>query len=233
MREAIAELAERVGIAALTRAHGSLSLEDTKRFRENLQTRLAKESVYYPIYDSLETAIPDVLGQGKLAEIATSKSIRQREGNALESFASPLSDMWQDVVQQEASLASQEHWRKADALFREGQTTEAARELAHAVVCILAATAAMEGWPHVGDEQMHDAITALASSAMLEQPSDTYGLAPDRGVDLTNAYGASVGFPDLLMFDSMDRTPEEAEADARYYAELAINLTKELSGREW
>ncbi len=236
MRESIIELAERVGIAALTKAHGSLSPEDAERFRENLKARLDREEAHYPIYDSLDTAIPDMLGQGKLAEIATSRFIRQREGNISESFATPLTGMWQDVIQEEASLAAQEHWGKADTLFRDGQTTEAARELTHAVVCMVAATAAMQGWPHAGDEQIHDAITALAAGAMPKQPSDTYSLilnAPDKGVDLTNAYGASVGFPDLLMYDPMDRTPEEAEADARYYAELAINLIKELSGRKW
>lgn len=42
-----------------------------------------------------------------------------------------------------------------------------------------------------------------------------------------------MGFPDTLMYDPMDRTPQEAEADARYYAQLAIDLIKELSGRKW
>ena len=79
----------------------------------------------------METAIPGVLGQRKLAEIATSKSIRQGEGNISEPLGTPLTDMWQDVVQEEASLAAGEHWKKADVLFREGQTVEAARELTH------------------------------------------------------------------------------------------------------
>ena len=225
MREAIADLAERVGIAALTKTHGSLSPEDAERFRNNLRARLGKEEVRYPIYDSLETAIPDVLQQGKLAEIATSRSIRQEEGNGSGSFATPLTAMWQQVVQEEATLAAQEHWRKAATLFKIGQATEAARELALAVVCMVAATAAMEGWPHAGDEQIDNAISTLAGGVKPEQPS--------KGVDLHNAYGASVGFSDLLMYDPMGRSLEEAEADARYYAELATDLIKELSGRKW
>ena len=225
MREAIVDLAERVGVAALTKTHGSLSPEDTERFRDNLKARLDREEVHYPIRYSLATAIPDVLGQGKLAEIATSRSIRQKEGNGPEFFATPLTDMWQQVIQEEASLAAQEHWGKADALFRGGQATEAARELTHAVVCMVAATAALKGWPHAGDEQIHNAISILAGGVKPEQPS--------KGEDLTNAYGASVGFSDLLMYDPMGRTLEEAEADARYYAELATDLIKELSGRQW
>ena len=236
MREAIVELAERVGIAALKRVHGRLSDSEAAQFREHLKARLDREETKYPIYESLETAIPDVLELGKLAEIATSKSIRQRERNISESFGTPLSDMWQTVVQEEASLAAEEHWKKAGKLFREEQTTEAARELTRAVVCTVAATAAAQGWPHAGDEQMHDAITALATGKMPTKPSDTYELvlhAPDKGADLTSAFGACMGFPDTLMYDPMDRTPQEAEADARYYAQLAIDLIKELSGRKW
>ena len=133
MREAIVELAERVGITALTRAHGRLSPGDEERFRENLKARLDREETQHPIYESLETAIPGVLGQRKLAEIATSKSIRQGKGNISEPLGTPLTDMWQDVVQEEASLAAGEHWKKADVLFREGQTVEAARELTHPI----------------------------------------------------------------------------------------------------
>lgn len=84
--------------------------------------------------------------------------------------------MWQTVVQEEASLADEEHWRKAGMLFGEEQTTEAARELTRAVVCTVAATAAAQGWPHAGGEQAHAAITALATGKMPDKPSDTYGL---------------------------------------------------------
>ena len=89
----------------------------------------------------------------------------------------------------------------------------------------MAATAAMEGWPHASDEQIDNAISTLAGGVDPEQPS--------KGVDLHNAYGASVGFSDLLMYDPTGRTLEEAEADARYYAGLATDLIKELSGRKW
>lgn len=71
MREAIVELAERVGMAALVRVHGSLSDSEAAQFREHLKARLDREETQYAIYESLETAIPDVLGLGKLAEIAT------------------------------------------------------------------------------------------------------------------------------------------------------------------
>ena len=100
MREAIVDLAERVGIAALTKTHGNLSPEDAERFRDYLRARLDKEEVHYPIYCLLETAIPDLLQQGKLAEVSTSRLIRQKEGNESESFTAPLTDMWRQVIQE-------------------------------------------------------------------------------------------------------------------------------------
>ena len=235
MREAIIALAERAGIAALTREHGTLSSEDIKRFRTNLKARLEREEAAYPIYEALETALPDVLQIGKMAEIATAQIIRQREGANSTGWRTPLSDQWGEVLREVAGQATKEHLRRADALFGEEKIIEAAEEMTHAVVCQVAAIAAQKGWPHSGDKEVYDAVTALASGRMPVEAEDTYrlmGAASDRGVDFSNAFGAAMGLPESLRLGMSNRTAREARDDSEYYARKAMDLARELAERE-
>lgn len=232
MREAIIALAERAGIAALTKEYGMLSSEDIQSFKATFKAKLEREEVIYPIYEALETALPDVLQIGKMAEIATAQIIRQREGKNSTGWRTPLSDHWGEVLQEVAEQAMKEHLKRADALFGEEKTIEAAEEMTHAVVCQVATIAAKKGWPHSRDKEIYDVITALATGQLPVETGDTYRLmetASDRGADFSNAFGASMGLPESLRMGISGRTATEAREDSAYYARMATNLAKELS----
>ena len=131
MKEAVNAL-RAMGIAALTREHGKLSNEDMERFRTNLKSRLEREEAIY-IYVALETALPDVLKVGEMAEIATAQKIRQREGMNSTGWTTPLTNHWGEVLQEVAEQATKEHLERAESLFGEERTVEAAEEMTHAV----------------------------------------------------------------------------------------------------
>ena len=235
MREAIIALAERAGIAALIREYETISDEDIQSFKTAFKARLEREESVYPIYEALETALPSLLQIGKMAETATAQIIRQREGKNSTGWRTPLSDHWGEVLQEVAEQATKEHLRAADALFGEEKTIEAAEEMTHAIVCQVAAIAARKGWPHAGETQMYDAVTALATGHLPAEAEETYRLmetASDRGVDFSNAFGASMGLPESLRAGISGRTSPEAQEDSEYYARKAMSLAKELSERE-
>ena len=232
MKEAINALAERVGIAALTREHGKPSSEDMEHFRTNLKSRLEREEAIYPIYVALETALPEVLQVGKMAEVATAQIIRQREGTNSTGWKTPLTDHWREVLQEVAEQATEEHLERAETLFGEEKIVEAAEEMTHAVVCQVAAIAAGRGWPHSEENQIYDAVTALATGRIPEEAEDTYKLmatASDKGIDLANAFGASMGRPESLRMKMSNETVQEAREDSQYYARTAIELARQLS----
>ena len=235
MKEAIADLAEMVGIEALTREHGMLSSEDRLRFRTNLRARLEREETFYPIYEALETALPGVLHKGKMAEIATARIIGQREGRNSTDGILPLTSHWGEVLQEVAEQATKEHLKRAGALFGEGKIIEATEEMTNAVVSQVVAIAARKGWPHSGEEEIYHAVTALATGRLPDEAEDTHRLmetASDTGVDFSNAFGASMGLPESLRMGISGRTPAEAREDSEYYARMATNLAKDLSKRE-
>ena len=232
MKEAINALAERVGIAALTREHGELSDQDIERFRTNLNARLEREEAIYPIYEALETALPDVLQIGKTAEIVTAQVMQQREETNSTGWGTPLTDRWGEILQEVAEQATKEHFERAEALFGEENVIEAAEEMTHVVVCQVAAIAAKKGWPHSGESQIYDAVTALATGQIPIEAEDTYrlmGTASDRGVDFSNAFGASMGLPESLRMEMSSRTTQEARDDSEYYARRATDLARGLS----
>ena len=183
MKEAVNALAEQVGIAALIREHGKLSNEDMERFRTNLKSRLEREEAIYPIYVALETALPEVLQVGKMAEAATAQIIRQREGTNSTGWETPLTDHWREVLQEVAEQATEEHLERAETLFGEERTVEAAEEMTHAVVCQVAAIAASRGWPHSEENQIYDTVTALATGRIPEGAEVTVqtGSNPSEG----------------------------------------------------
>ena len=235
MKEAIETLAERVGIAALTREHGKLSNEDIERFRTNLRARLEREEEIHPIYAALDLALEDMLDIGKKAEITTAQVIRQREGTNSTDWSTPLTDHWGEVLQEVAEQATKEHLERAEALFGEENVIEAAEEMTHAVVCQVTAIAAKGGWPHSEETQIYDAVTALATGRIPVEAEDTYklmGTASDKGIDLSNAFGASMGHPESLRTGMSNETPQEAREDSQYYARTTIELARELSERE-
>ena len=235
MREAIATLAERVGIAALIRQHGKLSSEDIQSFKTTLRAKLEREETIYPIYEALETALPDVIQLGKMAEIATAQIISQREGKKSTTWKTPLSDHWGEVLQEVAEQATGEHLERAEILFGEEKTVQAAEEMTHAVVCQVAAIAASRGLPHSEENQMYDAVTTLATGHVPAEAEDTRRLmetASDRGIDFSNAFGACMSLPESLRMELSGRTASEAREDSEYYSRKAIDLAKELSGKE-
>ena len=63
---------------------------------------------------------------------------------------------------------------------------------------------------------------------------DTYklmGTASDRGIDLANAFGASMGHPESLRMGMSNETNRQAREDSQYYAQTAMELARELSER--
>ena len=234
MQVAVYDLAERVGIVALAKTHGVLDEETVGKFKRNFKARLERKETTYPLYDALEVALPEVLEAGLMAAIATSQTLRRQKQITTQEWETPLSGQWRTTIEEEAAKLVAEHFAAAESLFRSGETLRATEELTHAVVCQVVAIAASKGWPHSSDQQISDAITALATGQLPDENADLYTLlksASEEGINLISAFGAAIGQPDTVRFGLFYEGNEGIEEDSQHFAKRAIELANWMSGR--
>ena len=147
MTIAIHDLAERVAIAAVSKAYGPVDENFKARLKRNFQARLKLKEGRYPIYDAIDTAFHEVFQAGINAAVATSAAYNLPQMQAGEGWSTPISDEWQNTIGEVATESAYEHFAAAKHLFNGGQQLRATERLAEAVISSIAAIAARKGWP--------------------------------------------------------------------------------------
>ena len=231
----IHDLAERVAIAAVTKAHGPVDENFQARFRHNFQARLELKERRYLIYEALDTAFHEVLEAGFNASVVTSAAFGLPRMQADQGWNTPISEEWQNTIYEVATQAAYEYFDAAQRLFDSGQPLPATERLTDAITASIAAIAARKGWPHSNDMDIANAVTALATGQMPDETADLYELmqsASEQGQDLFSAFGAAMGQPDAVRFayySSADGSDDDAQRFAKATVQLANRIAQPTS----
>ena len=232
MITAIRDLAERVAIAAVTKAYGPVDENFKARFKRNFQARLEVKERRYPIYDAIDTAFHEVFAAGINAAIATSAAYSLPHMQAGGGWNTPISDEWQNTIGEVATQAAYEHFAAAQGLFNSGQHLRATERLTEAVISSIAAIAARKGWPHANEMDVVRAVTTLAAGEIPDETTDLYELmlsASEQGQDLLSAFGAAMGQPDAVRF-AYYNSADGSDDDAQRFARDAVQLANRIAG---
>ena len=231
MPTVIHDLAERVAIAAVTKAYGPVDEKFQARFRYNFQARLELKERRYPIYEALDTAFHEVLEAGFTAAVATGAAFGRPQMQAGQGWNTPISEEWQNTIDEVATQAAYEHFDAARQLFDSGQPLPATERLTDAITASITAIAARKGWPHSNDTDIANAVTALATGKMPDETADLYELmqsASDQGQDLFSAFGAAMGQPDAVRFAYYSSA--DGSDDAQRFAKATVQLANRIAG---
>lgn len=224
----------------LQNAIGQRSAADEERLLANVEARIPSYTGRYPILgllDQLET----VAYAGHAAAGATNAAIKHQRGmpnlgwdDELSRFRTPITDQWRQAIQASGHDATQEYFRQASIYFDEGQPEKATERLCRAIICSIAATAALLGWPHQDRDDDLRAVVALATGSLPPEDESIYKLlqsASHQGQDLNSAFAAAMGQPEAVRtgaYDEAGRTTEEAFLFARTAVNLADQLGRKL-----
>ena len=218
---------------------GTLSGTDEARLRANLEARIPFYTGRYPILGLLNQ-LEALADAGHAAIVATDTAIkRQREipnlawDEELGSFRTPITDQWQRAIQESAEETAQEYFRKATAYFDDEQDEQATECLCSAIVCSIAATAALLGWPHQDRDDDLRAVVALATGSLPPEGESIYKLlqsASQQGQDLNSAFAAAMGQPEAVRTGAYDEAGRTAD-EALHFAKTAVNLADQLGRR--
>lgn len=237
IKDVILHAAQRV----VEKTSGGLSASDKRKLREGLEKRMAQYEGPNPILG--------VLGQwdagadaGEAATAATDAALRAQRGHPalswddeLGKFRAPITDLWSSAIRESAEEAAEEYFRKASVCFDNGQREEATEHLCSAVICTIAALAAVMGWPHRDREDDLNAMIGIATGALPGPGDSVYemlGSASKQGQDLNSAFAAAMGQPTAVRsgaYDDAGRTQDEVTMFARDAVTLAGELGRRLA----
>lgn len=225
---------------AISNTTGDFSAADEARLRANLEARIPLYTERYPILGLLNE-LDAVADAGHASAVATDTAIkRQRRipnlgwDDDLGKFRTPLSDQWANAIRESAAEASEEYFRKASTYFEENQHEQATECLCSAIICSIAATAALLGWPHRDRDDDLKTVVALATGSLPAEGESVYRLlqsASQEGQDLNSAFAAAIGQPDAVRtgaYQEAGRTNDEAFLFARTAIILADQLSRRL-----
>ena len=236
IRDVILRTAQRV----LERTSGNLSELEKQILLDNIEARIAKYEGLNPILG--------VLGQwdagtdaGHAAAVTTNAAIRtqRRQPNLgwdedLGTFRTPITDQWSSAIRESAEETAQEYFHKASICFDDGQHEQATEHLCSAVICSIAAIAALMGWPHRDRDDDLNAVVALATGSLPEHGQSIYQMlqsASQQGQDLNSAFAAAMGQPEAVRsgaYDDAGRTRDEAIMFAKNVVTLADQLGRRI-----
>ena len=232
MATVIHDLAERVAIAAVTKICGPVDEKFPARFRRNFQARLELKERRYPIYDAINTAFHEALDAGFTPAVASSSALGLSPLQSGQSWDVPISEEWQNIIEEVATQAAYEHFDAAQGLFDSGQPLPATERLTAAITASIAAIAARKGWPHSDNMDIANAVAALATGQMPDESVDLYELmqsASDQGQDLFSAFGAAMGQPDAVRF-AYYNSADGSDGDAQRFAKDTVRLANRMAG---
>ena len=224
----------------LSNTAGDLSAADEARLRANLEGRIPLYTERYPILGLLNE-LDAVADAGHAAAVATNAAIKQQHGipnlgwdDELGKFRTPITDQWTNAIRESAAEAAEEYFRKASTYFEKNQREQATECLCSAIICSIAATAALLGWPHRDRDDDLRTVVALATGSLPAEGESVYKLlqsASQQGQDLNSAFAAAMGQPDAVRtgaYQEAGRTNDEAFLFARTAVTLADQLGRRL-----
>ena len=224
----------------LSNTTGDLSAADEARLRANLEGRIPLYTERYPILGLLNE-LDAVADAGHAASVATNAAIKQQHGipnlgwdDELGKFRTPITDQWTNAIRESAAEAAEEYFRKASTYFEKNQREQATECLCSAIICSIAATAALLGWPHRDRDDDLRTVVALATGSLPAEGESVYKLlqsASPQGQDLNSAFAAAMGQPDAVRtgaYQEAGRTNDEAFLFARTAVTLADQLGRRL-----
>ena len=224
----------------LSNNKGDLSAADEARLRAALEDRIPLYSERYPILGLLNE-LDVVADAGHAAAVATNATIKRQRGipnlgwdDELGKFRTPITDQWSNAIRESAAEAAEQYFRKASKYFEENQREQATECLCSAIICSIAATAALLGWPHRDSDDDLRTVVALATGSLPAEGESVYKLlqsASQQGQDLNSAFAAAMGQPDAVRtgaYQEAERTNDEAFLFARTAVTLADQLGRRL-----
>ena len=224
----------------LWNAIGDLSPADEARLRADLEDRIPLYTERYPILGLLNE-LNAVADAGQAAAVASNATIKRQRvipnlgwDDGLGKFRTPIADQWTNAIQESAAEAAEEYFRRASTYFEENQREQATECLCSAIICSVAATAALLGWPHRDNDDDIRTVVALATGSLPAEGESVYRLlqsASQQGQDLNSAFAAAMGQPDAVRtgaYQEAGRTNDEAVLFARTAVTLADQLGRRL-----
>ena len=219
---------------------GDLSEADEARLRDNLEGRIPLYTERYPILGLLNE-LEAVADAGHAVTVATNTGIKGQRGipnlcwdDELGKFRTPITDQWTDAIRESATEAAEGYFRRASTYFESDQREQATECLCSAIICSIAATAALLGWPHRDRDDDLKTVVALATGSLPAEGESVYKLlqsASQQGQDLNSAFAAAMGQPDAVRtgaYQEAGRTNDEAFLFARNAVALADQLSRRI-----
>lgn len=238
VRDEIKEVIIGAARRALRETVDDLTPADEETLRANLEKRIPMYTGRYPILGVLQQ-LDAIASAGHIAASRTKSVMKQRRGmenlawdEKTGTFRLPIAERWQQAIQESASEASEEYFAKASAAFKEGHPENATDHLCSAIICSIAAIAAVMGWPHRDPGDDLDVVVALATGSLPPEGEGIYELlqsASQQGQDLNSAFAAAMGQPDAVRtgaFEEAGRTSDDAFLFAKSTVELAHQLAR-------
>lgn len=148
----------------------------------------------------------------------------------LDTPPAPLNAEWRTPLLTAVDQASEHYFAAARNDFNLGDTVSGTENLYHAANCAVIGQAALHGWPHATDDDDTNAVVALATGTLPQNPGEIYNLlqqAPSAGMDLSSNHGAVKSVRQaarLGYFAENGYTTELATSFAQAAAELAKRL---------
>ena len=218
---------------------GDLADADAKRLRVNLEARIPLYLGRYPIPGLLKQ-LEDLADAGPAAAIGIDSAMkRQRDlpnlgwDDEYGRFSTPITDQWRKAIRASAEETAQGYFDKAAKYFEGNQRERATECLCSAIICALAAIAALLGWPHRDSDDDLKTVVALATDSLPAEGERVYELlqsASEEGQVLNSAFAAAMGQPEAVRtgaYEEAGRTDEEAFR----YAVTAVTLASRLGER--
>ena len=240
LREEISDVILRTAQRVLERTSGNLSTPEKQRLRDNLEARIPLYTGRYPILGLLDQ-LDAFADAGQAAAVATNAAIRAQRGQLnlgwdedLGTFLTPITDQWSSAIRESAEDVAQEYFHKASICFDEGHHEQATEHLCSAIICSIAAIAALMGWPHRNRDDDLLAVVGLATGSLPVEGESIYQLlrsASLQGQDLNSAFAAAMGQPEAVRsgaYDDAGRTRDEAMMFAKNVVDLADQLGRRL-----
>lgn len=240
VRDEIRDVILRAARRVLETTRGDLSPAEAQRLCTNIEERIPVYTGRYPILGLLDQ-FDAAADAGHAGTVATSSAIAEQRreprlgwDESLATFTTPVSDQWRQAIQKSAAEATESHFNTATVLFEKGQRDQATEHLCRGIVCSIAATAALMGWPHRDQDDDLRAVVGLATGVLPTEGESIYKLlksASQEGQDLNSAFAAAMGQPTDVRsgaYDDAGRTQDEAMLFAKTVVNLADQLARKL-----
>ena len=180
VRDEIKDVILRAACRVLENVRGELSETEQQTLRTNLEERIPRYTGSYPILGLLDE-IQSAADAGHAATVATNTAIKRQLGEpnlgwdeSLGKFSTPISDQWRQAIQESAAEATKDHFHMATTFFEEGERVQATEHLCSAIICSIAAIAALLGWPHSdGDDDLRVMVGLATGSLPAEATAST------------------------------------------------------------